>query len=173
MTKNIEEATKGLIDSLKQACSSHGLGNSGNEYKIIVQVFLYKYFNDKFGYEAKRARVYGQRLSSAEKWDAEYDTFTEDEVEDLFTYLPAGTPRLKPIHTIAHLYNAQKQGDFATLFDSTLKDIALLNAGIFSISTGSKTKVSIFDDRLIGAAIVAGVAAESISRYRQGRGGEK
>ena len=45
MTKTIEEATKGLIDSLKQACSSHGLGNSGNEYKIIVQVFLYKYFN--------------------------------------------------------------------------------------------------------------------------------
>ena len=163
MTKTIEEATKGLIDSLKQACSSHGLGNSGNEYKIIVQVFLYKYFNDKFGYEAKRARVYGKRLSSAEKWDAEYDTFTEDEVEDLFTYLPAGTPRLKPIHTIAHLYNAQKQGDFATLFDSTLKDIALLNAGIFSISTGSKTKVSIFDDRLIGAAIVEDVKRDEFA----------
>ena len=163
MAKTIEEATKGLIDSLKQACSSHGLGNSGNEYKIIVQVFLYKYFNDKFGYEAKRARVYGKRLSSAEKWDAEYDTFTEDEVEDLFTYLPAGTPRLKPIHTIAHLYNAQKQGDFATLFDSTLKDIALLNAGIFSISTGSKTKVSIFDDRLIGAAIVEDVRRDEFA----------
>lgn len=28
--------------------------------------------------------MYGERLSKAEKWDAEYDTFTEEEVEDLF-----------------------------------------------------------------------------------------
>ena len=44
----IEQSTKELIDSLKQSCGSFGLGNDGNEYKIIVQVFLYKYFNDKF-----------------------------------------------------------------------------------------------------------------------------
>ena len=38
----IEQSTKELIDSLKQSCGSFGLGNDGNEYKIIVQVFLYK-----------------------------------------------------------------------------------------------------------------------------------
>ncbi len=162
--KNIEQATKGLIDSLKQACSSYGLGNSGNEYKIIVQVFLYKYFNDKFGYEAKKTRAYGKRLSSAEKWDAAYDAFSEDEVEDLFTYLPAGTPRLKPEHTVAHLYNAQKQGDFATLFDSTLQDIAILNADIFSITTGSKTRVSIFDGSLIRSSITEDVKRDDFAR---------
>lgn len=84
---NTEQSTKALIDSLKQSCGNAGLGNDGNEYKIIVQVFLYKYFNDKFGYEAKKEKVYGKRLSSAPKWDAEYDKFSDEEVEDLFAYL--------------------------------------------------------------------------------------
>lgn len=150
---SVEQATKALIDSLKQACNTAGLGNSGNEYKIIVQIFLYKFFNDKFGYAAKQAPVYGERLSAAEKWDAEYDAFTDDEVEDLFTYLPANTPKLRPEHTIAHLYNAQQQGDFATLLDSTLDDIARLNEGIFSIQTSSRTKVAIFDRTLVRSCI--------------------
>jgi len=33
---------------------SYGLGNDGNEFKIITQVFLYKFMNDKFGYEVKQ-----------------------------------------------------------------------------------------------------------------------
>ena len=64
---NIDEATKKFIDSLKQTCGSFGLGNDGNEYKIIIQVFLYKYFNDKFGYEAKRTNRFGERLRNAER----------------------------------------------------------------------------------------------------------
>ncbi len=55
-TFDIERSTKALIDSLKQSCGAAGLGNDGSEYKIIVQVFLYKYFNDKFGYEAKKSQ---------------------------------------------------------------------------------------------------------------------
>ena len=144
-SKNIEQATKQLIDALKQTCGAFGLGNDGNEYKIIVQVFLYKYFNDKFGYEAKRTPIYGTRLSSAEKWDKEYDHFTDEEVEDLFTYLPSNTPKLRPEHTIAHLYNAQAQGDFSNLFDSTMVSIAYLNADIFSMATVNKTKLTIFE----------------------------
>ena len=146
---SIEESTKGLIDALKNSCGEFGLGNDGNEYKIIVQVFLYKYFNDKFGFEAKKTRAYGKRLAKAERWDAEYDTFSEDEVEDLFSYLPAGTPLLKPHHTLAHLYNRSRKGDFAALFDSTLKEISELNAEIFSIQTDTKSRILIFDERLI------------------------
>ena len=121
------------------------MGNDGNEYKIIVQVFLYKYFNDKFGYEAKRTPVYGKRLTSAKKWDEEYDKFTDDEIEDLFTYLPSNTPKMRPEHTIAHLYNASGQGDFSNLFDSTMVSIAHLNADIFSMATVNKTKLTIFE----------------------------
>lgn len=145
-TTNVEQATKQLIDSLKQTCGAYGLGNDGNEYKIIIQMFLYKYFNDKFGYEVKRMEnEYGERFRTAEKWDEEYDNFSEDEVEDLFCYLPANTPKMKPLHTIAHLYNAQQQGDFSGLFDSTMVDIADTNADIFSMATVNKTKLTIFE----------------------------
>ncbi len=141
----IEQATKQLIDGLKQTCGNFGLGNDGNEYKIIIQVFLYKYFNDKFGYEIKKAPIYGERLAKAEKWDEEYDKFSEDECEDLFSYLPEGTPHLLPRHTIHHLYNAQQQGDFSNLFDSTMVEIADINADIFSMATVNKTKLTIFE----------------------------
>lgn len=143
---NIDQATRQLIDALKSTCGAFGLGNDGNEYKIIIQVFLYKYFNDKFGYEAKRTSVFGPRLAQAARWDAEYDTFTDDEVLDLFDYLPAGTPRMKPCHTLSHLYNAQGQGDFSALFDSTMIDIADLNADIFSMATVNGTKLTIFEE---------------------------
>ena len=144
-TQEIEQATIALIDSLKRTTEAFGLSNTGNEYKIITEMFLYKYFNDKFGYEAKHDQMYGERLTKAEKWDAEYDKFTEEEVEDLFSYLPASVPRLKPEHTLAHLYNASGQGDFAGLLDATLIDIANLNADTFSVTTSGNSKVKIFN----------------------------
>ena len=46
-TQNFETQTKALIDDLKSVCANYGLGNDGNEFKIITQVFLYKFLNDK------------------------------------------------------------------------------------------------------------------------------
>ncbi|MCR2005632.1 hypothetical protein NSB20_08825 [Bacteroides acidifaciens] len=40
---DIKEKTLRLIDGLKATCQSYGMGNDGNEYKIITQVFLYKF----------------------------------------------------------------------------------------------------------------------------------
>ncbi len=37
----------------KRMCSLRTLGNDGNEFKIITQIFLYKFLNDKFAYEVK------------------------------------------------------------------------------------------------------------------------
>lgn len=141
---NIAESTIALIDSLKSTTGAFGLAGTGSEYKIVTEMFLYKFFNDKFGYEAKRDKMYGERLSKAEKWDAEYDTFTEEEAEDLFSYLPASVPRLKPEHTLSHLYNSTGKGDFSTLLDATLIDIANINADTFSVTTSGKSKVNIF-----------------------------
>ena len=45
-----------MIDDLKTICANFGLGGSPGEYKIITQVFLYKYLSDKFLYEAKESR---------------------------------------------------------------------------------------------------------------------
>ena len=141
---SITESTIALIDSLKSTTGAFGLAGTGSEYKIVTELFLYKLFNDKFGYEAKKDQVYGERLRNAKKWDAEYDKFSEDEVEDLFSYLPASVPRLKPEHTLAHLYNSSGMGDFSTLLDATLIDIANINADTFSVTTSGKSRVNIF-----------------------------
>ena len=138
----VENQTKQLIDRLKATCAQYGLGNDGNEYKIITQIFLYKYMNDMFGHEAK---MVNDRLGHADQWDVEYDKFTEEEEDDLFTYLPEGTPCFRHEHTLAHLINASKRADFADIFDSTLLAIADLNADIFSMATSGNTKITIFE----------------------------
>lgn len=139
---DIEIRTKQLIDRLKATCAQYGLGNDGNEYKIITEVFLYKYMNDMFGHEAK---LVNERLGKAEKWDVEYDKFSEEEEDDLFTYLQASTPRFRHDHTLTHLINASKKDDFADIFDATMLAIADLNADIFSMATSGQTKITIFE----------------------------
>lgn len=83
-------------------------------------------------------------MRKAEKWDAEYDKFTEEEVEDLFSYLPAKTPRLLPRHTIGHIYNAMQKAGFADLLDGTLVEISNLNADVFSMVTEDQSRVEVF-----------------------------
>lgn len=142
---DIKTRTIQLIDSLKAVCGNAGLGNDGNEYKIITEIFLYKFLNDKFAHEAKRNRAYGERLIKAEKWDAEYDKFTDEEVEDLWSYMGHNVPRLKPEHTLGHLYNASTKGGFGDMLDGTLLAIANVNADIFSMASVGETKITIFD----------------------------
>ena len=67
---DIKEKTLKLIDGLKATCQSYGMGNDGNEYKIITQVFLYKFLNDKFGYELKNAKSdIAKKLTGDVKFD--------------------------------------------------------------------------------------------------------
>ena len=143
--EEITRQTIALIDALKGTTSAFGLAGTGSEYKIVVEIFLYKFFNDKFGYEAKKDKTYGKRLSNAQSWDKEYDSFSEEDIEELFVFLPASVPRMRPEHTLSHLYNASGRGDLSTLLDSTLLDIALLNADTFSVTTSGRSKVNIFN----------------------------
>ena len=39
--KEKKEKTVALIDALKSTCQTYGMGNDGNEYKIITQVILF------------------------------------------------------------------------------------------------------------------------------------
>ena len=140
--KTIKEKTVELIDSLKSTCQSYGMGNDGNEYKIITQIFLYKFLNDKFGYEVKKL---SSRLANAEKWEEEYTAMSEDEREDLLDSLSADIPKLYPEHLISTLWNQQTKGDFELIFDSTMVDIADKNAAIFSTQTTQNTKIPLFE----------------------------
>ena len=140
--KTIKEKTIALIDSLKSTCQTYGMGNDGNEYKIITQVFLYKFLNYKFGYEVKKL---SSRLANAEKWEEEYTAMSEDEREDLLDSLSADIPKLYPEHLISTLWNQQTKGDFELIFDSTMVDIADKNAAIFSTQTTQNTKIPLFE----------------------------
>lgn len=66
MDTNITLQTKQMIDNIKAVCTNFGLGNASSEYKIITEVFLYKFLNDKFLYEAKKVDKSLSELSSAE-----------------------------------------------------------------------------------------------------------
>lgn len=142
----IKEKTILLIDELKATCAAYGMGNDGNEYKIITQVFLYKFLNDKFGYEIKRAKSeIAQKISSAPKWEEAYANLSDMERQLLQAALPAEVPILEPYHLISHLWNQQSKGDFDTIFDSTMTDIAEQNADIFSTQTTENTKIPLFE----------------------------
>ena len=140
--ENIKERTIALIDNLKSVCQTYGLGNDGNEYKIITQVFLYKFLNDKFGYEIKKL---SPALASAEKWDAAYSAMSESDRLDLLDKLSPDVPRLYPQHLIANLWNQSNKGDFALIFDATMEDIANLNIDIFATQTTQNTKIPLFE----------------------------
>lgn len=139
---DIKQKIIALIDALKSTCQTYGMGNDGNEYKIITQVFLYKFINDKFGYEVKKL---SSKLREAERWEIVYGEMSEDERYDIFDGLSPEVPRLYPEHLIANLWNQQAKGDFDIIFDSTMVDIADKNIEIFSTQTTQNTKIPLFE----------------------------
>lgn len=142
MNMTIREKTVALIDALKTTCTTYGMGNDGNEYKIITQVFLYKFLNDKFGYALKTSKSpYAAKIRKAEKWEVAYSQLTDMDRMMLLASLSPDLPRLKPEHLIANLWNQQAKGDFDFIFDNTMSDIAEQNLAIFSTQTTQNTKI--------------------------------
>lgn len=136
------DKTKTLIDSLKSICANYGLGNDGNEFKIITQAFLYKFLNDKFAFEAKKV---DKSIASAEKWEVALNQMSEEQRDKLQLKMSADTARLKPHHFIQYLYNRQNEASFATTFDDTLMDIAATNNDVFAVKTDGGAKVVLFE----------------------------
>ncbi|OJY94856.1 MAG: N-6 DNA methylase [Lysobacterales bacterium 63-13] len=142
MTPSYQQQTRDLIDGLKAICAQNGLGNDGNEYKIIVQTFLYKLLSDKFAYEMKRVEP---KLASADDWIAAWQAMPAKEREMLELQLGADVPRLTVDQLIPSLFNRQSEPGFAKLFDDTLIAIAVANNDIFAVSTDDNEKVPLFD----------------------------
>jgi type I restriction enzyme M protein len=136
--------TKQLIDSLKSVCANYGLGNDGNEFKIITQVFLYKFMNDKFAYEAKLLDDF--KLAQASNFQEALEALNEEQYNFLLAYINANTPILHPHQTITYLHNRQNSDDFAKLFDDTLREISIINADIYSVKSASGAKDKMFDE---------------------------
>ena len=142
-TLEFERNTKALIDELKSVCANYGLGNDGNEFKIITQVFLYKFLNDKFAFEVKQL---DSKLAKAESWEEAIKKYKKSDYDMLLMQLSESTARLRTDQFISHLFAKQNEPKFAELFDSTLTDIAKENSDIFSVKTDGGEKIMLFEN---------------------------
>ncbi len=142
-TATFERQTKALIDDLKSVCANYGLGNDGNEFKIITQVFLYKFLNDKFVHEIKRL---DPNLAKAENWEVELKKYSANDYEMLMMQLSESTAHLNPKQFISSLFERQNEANFAEIFDNTLLEIAKENSDIFSVVTEGGEKIVLFEN---------------------------
>jgi len=134
--------TKAMIDDLKTVCANYGLGNASSEYKIITEVFLYKFLNDKFLHEIRKV---DDKLQNVENIEETLTNMDDDEYEFLLASLPPATAQLKKEHFISFLFNNKNREKFNELFDETLVDIANFNIDVFAVKTGSEDKIRLFD----------------------------
>lgn len=142
-TAQFETQTKALIDDLKSVCANYGLGNDGNEFKIITQVFLYKFLNDKYVYELKQLEP---DLVKAEDFDTALMKYSNDELELLGMQISENTARIAPQNFLSRLFEQQNKDKFADIFDQTLMDVAKANSDIFSVLTQGGEKIVLFEN---------------------------
>lgn len=142
-TIQFEKQTKTLIDDLKSVCATYGLGNDGNEFKIITQVFLYKFLNDKFVHEVKKL---DDKIAKADNWEAVLKNYNDDDYEMLLMQMNESTARLQPKHFISSLFERQNEANFSDIFDNTLLDIAKENSDLFSVLTEGGEKIVLFEN---------------------------
>ena len=141
--REIINKTKELIDELKSISENNGIGNSPSEYKIITEVFLYKFLNDKFLYEVKKVDDNFAKLDKPKDVEKALEKM-KDDYEFLLLRLGPDTAKLKIEHLISYLFSHKNDEDFYKLFDDTLIDIANFNIDIFSVRTGGKEKIRLF-----------------------------
>jgi type I restriction enzyme M protein len=142
-TQQFTQQTKALIDDLKSVCANYGLGNDGNEFKIITQVFLYKFLNDKFVHEIKQL---DDNIAGADDWEDALKALSADDHEMLIMQLSESTAVISPGNTISALFARQNEANFADIFDATLSDIARENSDIFSVLTNGGEKIVLFEN---------------------------
>ena len=142
-TARFETQTKSLIDELKSVCAVYGLGNDGNEFKIITQIFLYKFLNDKYVYELK---LLEPDLAKAADFDKALQNYSNDELELLTMQISENTARIAPENMLSRLFEQQNKEKFSEIFDQTLVKVAKDNIDIFSVLTHGGEKVVLFEN---------------------------
>lgn len=116
------DSVKRMIDDLKAMTADLGLANTGDEYKIISELFTYKFLNDKLLYE------FEQREDKSESF------------EDFVDYADSGIARIKKEHLLTNLFQKQNDPKFHKMFDSAMKEISEMNQDVFSIETSTGMK---------------------------------
>lgn len=140
---DFKQESRELIDNLKNICANYGLGNDGNEFKIITQSFLYKFLCDKLAYDLKQE---DPKIAAAPKWEDYVAAMDEEDYKELLDLMPEGTAFIYPEQFITTLFQRQNEENFGRTFDDTLRDISATNSDIFSVQTGGGAKVRLFDE---------------------------
>ncbi len=135
----IKQDTLNLIDDLKVICTSFGLGNDGNEYKIITQCFLYKFLCDKFEF------LFEQEFP--DKTIQDYENFNEEEKDDFFTTLDdKKLPRLSYDELLNYLFEKHfNDNDLHLKLDTIFNRISSKNAELFNTISTDKTTIALFE----------------------------
>lgn len=146
--QHIINKTKLLIDDLKSICSRNGIGNSPSEYKIISQIFLYKYLNDRFIYEVKKVNNNFDLSTTIKEVEIYLRNLEPKDYQLLTMKMDPNVAKVKKEYLISYLYNNQNitEPQFYELFDNTLNGISNDNIDIFSVKTGSEEKIKLFDN---------------------------
>lgn len=145
--REIIRKTEKMIDELKSVCSTYGLGNASSEYKIITEIFLYKYLNDKFIYETKKVAKELNNESTTKEVEKYLDSLSPEQFSLLTMRMGANVAKIQNSYRVSTLFNNQNSTipEFYELFDNALVGISNDNVDIFSVKTGSKEKIRLFD----------------------------
>ena len=118
---------KKMIDDLKAMSANLGLANTGDEYKIISELFTYKFLNDKLLYEF-------------DKQKEENESF-----EDFVDFAPIYVARMHKEHLIDNLYQQQNKDNFNRILDQAFMEVNELNKDIYTVETVSGQKKNLFE----------------------------
>ena len=145
--REIIRKTEKMIDELKSVCSTYGLGNASSEYKIITEIFLYKYLNDKFIYETKKVAKELNENSTTKEVEKYLDSLSPEQFSILTMRMGANVAKIQNAYRVSTLFNNQNSTipEFYKLFDNALEGISNDNVDIFSVKTGSEEKIKLFD----------------------------
>lgn len=121
------DKVKQMIDDLKAMTADLGLANTGDEYKIISELFTYKFLNDKL-------------LYSFQKREDKEESF-----DDFIDFADTNTARIKEEYLLLNLFQKQNDKKFHKTFDQALDAISELNKDVYSIETSTGTKKPLFE----------------------------
>ena len=121
------DKVKQMIDDLKAMTTDLGLANTGDEYKIISELFTYKFLNDKLLYSFEK------RKDKTESFD------------EFIDFADTNTPRIKEEYLLSNLFQKQNDKKFHKIFDKALAAISELNKDVYSIETVTGMKKPLFE----------------------------
>lgn len=135
----MESKIKAMIDELQGLCASYGLANQASEERLITNVFLYKFLNDKFMYNLER---FGEEIGMS----VEEMLKNENDELDAFYDAYAGEVTFEYRDTIQYLVNYYEHEDFADKVNAALKRISDSGRNErFQIESAGGKKNALFD----------------------------